>query len=360
MCKPLKHVLVALLALLWVSAWADPALYPGIGRNATLAEVAKWNIDVRPDFAGLPKGQGTVAQGQDIWEAKCASCHGVFGESNQVFNPLIGGVKPQDIQTGHVASLQDKSYPARTTLMKLSTVSTLWDYINRAMPWNAPKSLTINEVYAVTAYLLNLEGIVEQDFVLNEKSIALVQQRMPNRDGMTTHHHLWPGNEFGNMLAPDVGNVACMSACKTEVSITSSLPEFARDAHGNLAEQNRLVGQQKGVNTLRVSAAKAGDKVADKPKTATETAAQPNESPAAALALLKSNNCVVCHSLDSKSVGPAFTEVAKKHPGKTSYLTGKIINGGSGVWGSMPMPAQSLSVEDATTIARWLATGAKH
>jgi cytochrome c len=175
----------------------------------------------------------------------------VFGESNQTYNPISGGVQAQDLVSGHVANLQDKAYPARTTLIKLATVSTLWDYINRAMPWYAPKSLSTNEVYAVTAYMLHLDGIVAADFVLNEKSITQVQQRMPNRHGMNTHHHLWPGNEFGPPMASDVSNVACMSACKTEVSITSSLPEHARDAHGNLADQNRLVGQQKGVNTLR-------------------------------------------------------------------------------------------------------------
>jgi len=251
MYKPLKYLLAVLCALSSLSALADNSLYPGVGRNATLAEVAKWDIDVRPDFAGLPKGQGTVAQGQVVWEAKCAACHGVFGESNQTHNPISGGLQAQDLVSGHVANLQDKAYPARTTLMKLATVSTLWDYINRAMPWYAPKSLSTNEVYAVTAYMLHLDGIVAADFVLSEKSIAQVQQRMPNRDGMNTRHHLWPGNEFSSPAAPDVSNVACMAACKTEVSITSSLPEHARDAHGNLAEQNRLVGQQKGVLTLR-------------------------------------------------------------------------------------------------------------
>jgi cytochrome c len=68
----------------------------------------------------------------------------------------------------------------------------------------------------------------------------------------------------------------------------------------------------------------------------------------------------MCHQVESKLVGPAFTEIAKKYPGKTQYLSGKIIQGGTGVWGGITMPAQSLSIEDATTIARWLASGAKH
>jgi cytochrome c len=87
----------------------------------------------------------------------------VFGESNEVFSPIVGGTTADDIRTGRVASLNDGSFPGRTTLMKLSTLSTLWDYINRAMPWNAPKSLTPDEVYAVTAYMLSLGGIVADD-----------------------------------------------------------------------------------------------------------------------------------------------------------------------------------------------------
>jgi mono/diheme cytochrome c family protein len=147
---------------------------PGIGRPATPAEVAAWDIDVRADFKGLPKGSGSVAAGQDVWEAKCASCHGIFGESGEVFNPLVGGTTAADLQSGRTARLTDPSYPGRTTLMKLPTLSTLWDYIRRAMPWNAPKSLSNDEVYAVTAYMLNLGRIVADDFVLSDANIWLI------------------------------------------------------------------------------------------------------------------------------------------------------------------------------------------
>ena len=121
------------------AAKAKPA-YLNIGRNATPAEVAAWDIDVRPDFKGLPAGSGSVAKGQDLWEKQCASCHGTFGESNEVFTPIAGGTSKEDIKTGKVASLMSDKQPQRTTLMKVATVSTLWDYIYRAMPWNAPRS----------------------------------------------------------------------------------------------------------------------------------------------------------------------------------------------------------------------------
>lgn len=168
--------------------------FPGIGRPATPAEIAAWDIDVRPDFLGLPKGSGTVARGQDIWEEKCASCHGTFGESNQVFTPLIGGTSPADVASGNVANLKRQDYPQRTTMMKAPHVATLFDYIRRAMPWNEPKTLEVDEVYAVLAYMLNLAEIVPDDFVLDERTIRDVQAKMPNRNGMTTDHALWFGS----------------------------------------------------------------------------------------------------------------------------------------------------------------------
>ena len=110
-----------LLSLALLSAGiAQGAQYPGVGRAALPAEIKAWDIDVRPDFKGLPRGAGSVASGMTVWEARCASCHGVFGESNEVFAPLVGGTVPADIRSGRVARLNDASYPGRTTLMKLS------------------------------------------------------------------------------------------------------------------------------------------------------------------------------------------------------------------------------------------------
>ena len=149
---------VLLCSLLWTAGAAQA--FEGLGRLATSEEVKAWDIDVRPDFVGLPKGSGSVAKGMEVWEAQCASCHGVFGESNEIFTPIVGGTTAEDIKKGRVQSLKDGSSPQRTTLMKVPTLSTLWDYINRAMPWTAPKSLSTEEVYAVTAYILNMGGIV--------------------------------------------------------------------------------------------------------------------------------------------------------------------------------------------------------
>jgi S-disulfanyl-L-cysteine oxidoreductase SoxD len=316
--------------------------FPGIGRAATPAEVAAWDIDVRADFKGLPKGSGSVARGQEVWEAKCASCHGVFGESNQVFNPLVGGTTEADIRSGRVANLVRPDYPGRTTLMKLPSIATLWDYINRAMPWNEPKSLPVEEVYAVTAYMLNLARIVPDAFVLDDANIRQVQERLPNRNGMSAVHGLWPGTELGGHRKADVAAKACMANCRADVKVVSTLPDHARNAHGNLAEQNRLVGPQRGVNTA------AAAPVAGKPAAASAAPAE----------ILKKNNCLACHAQDRQLVGPSWRDVARKHAGKADYLAAKIREGGSGVWGAIPMPQQGIDAGDAARVAEWLATGA--
>ncbi len=348
-----KALIAIALAALAGSVLAQDK-YPGIGRDATAREVAAWDIDVRPDFKGLPAGSGSATKGQDVWEAKCAHCHGVFGESNEVFAPLIGGTTAKDIETGRVANLSRTDYPGRTTIMKVATVSTLWDYINRAMPWNNPKTLTTEEVYAVTAYLLSLANVVPDNFVLSDKNIADVQKRMPNRNGMTTRHAMWPGNEGGGVAKPDTANVRCMKDCATEPKVASLLPDFARNAHGNLADQNRLIGPQRGADTTRPER-KAGTVIAQAPAEAPKPAP---DSRQAVQALLAKHTCTACHGIDRKIVGPAFTDIAKKHGDKVDYLAGKIKAGSAGVWGPIPMPAQSLPDADARAIAVWIAKGA--
>ncbi|MDE3010355.1 MAG: cytochrome c [Pseudomonadota bacterium] len=212
-----------------------------IGRPPTAAEVAAWNIDVRPDFQGLPKGSGSASNGADIFEAKCAACHGSFAESNSVFPPIAGGVTAKDIETGRVANLATPGYPQRTTLMKIDHVSTLWDFIRRAMPYPNPKSLAPDEVYAIVAYLLSLNGVVAEDFVLDQDNIAEVDKRMPNRNGMRHDHGM--GRVDGT---PDVKSVACMHDCIATPQVHSALPDSERGTNGNLADQNRLYGPLRG------------------------------------------------------------------------------------------------------------------
>ncbi len=313
--------------------------YPNVGRTATPDEIKAWDIDVRPDFKGLPRGSGSVKNGEDIWEAKCASCHGTFGESNSVFAPIAGGTNRSDIEKGRTASLL-KPEQGRTTLMKLSQVSALWDYVNRAMPWNAPKTLTPNEVYAVVAFILNLGEIVPEDFVLSDANISEVQKRLPNRNGMTRAHGLWDPKG-----RPDVNNTACMKDCTIEKGVVSQLPDYARSAHGNLAEQGRTIGPVRGVHT----GAAAGS----------PTGPQPG-NPAKNLA--EKSGCLACHGVASKVVGPGLRDIAAKYkgiPGAEASLAAKVKAGGAGAWGEIPMPPNAqMQDDDIRTLVRWVLDGA--
>lgn len=341
--------------LAYAQSTQGSAKFPGVGRNATPAELIAWDIDVRPDFKGLPKGSGSVEQGQVIWESKCASCHGVFGESNEIFTPIAGGTTTDDIKTGKVASLGDRKQPQRTTLMKVPTVSTLWDYIYRAMPWNAPRSLTPDETYALVAFILSLGEIVPDDFVLSNTNIAEVQKKMPNRNGMTRNHGFWSVNG-----KPDINSPACMNNCVKFVQIGSTLPDFARNAHGNIAEQNRLYGPYRGSDSTKPPIAKLPGSAGEGLAHAAETHAATTKGPAA---LFKNENCGACHAPNAKLVGPSIANISAKYQGQSGavdQLMAKVKNGGAGVWGSIPMPPQSqLSDEDRKILVVWVLSGGK-
>jgi S-disulfanyl-L-cysteine oxidoreductase SoxD len=315
--------------------------FAGIGRAATPAEIKAWDIDVRGDFTGLPPGKGSVAKGMAVWEAKCASCHGVFGESNEVFPPIVGGTTKKDMETGRVTALVTNTETQRTTLMKLARLSSLWDYINRAMPWNAPKTLTTEEVYAVTAYILHLGDIVPAGFVLSDQNIRDTQNKLPNRNGLTQEHGLWSVRS-----KPDVQGTLCMKNCAANVKVASSIPDYARDAHGNLAEQKRLIGGTRGAQTGQPQAA---------PTAASAQTAVAGEEGAK---LAGKFACTACHAINAKLVGPSWQQITEKYaqrPDAVTYLAGKIRQGGQGVWGAVPMPAQpAVSEADAQTLARWL------
>jgi cytochrome c len=156
----------ALLACVSPSQAADRY---GLGTPATPEQIAGWNIDVFPDGTNLPPGQGTVQQGRQVYTAQCAACHGAKGEGG-MGDRLEGGM-------GSLAS----GKPVRTVGSFWPYATTLFDYIRRAMPLTAPQSLSNDEVYAVTAYLLAMNGIVKDDATLDAASLAKV--RMPNRDG---------------------------------------------------------------------------------------------------------------------------------------------------------------------------------
>ena len=159
----------ALAMLLCASASAVQAQSRyGIGRPATAAEIAGWNIDVGRDGSNLPKGSGSVNHGREVFAQQCASCHGDNGEGG-LGDRLVGG-------QGTIGTAK----PIRTVGSFWPYAPTLFDYIRRAMPQNAPQSLSDEDVYAVSAYVLNLNGLVAADATLDAKSLAAI--KMPNRD----------------------------------------------------------------------------------------------------------------------------------------------------------------------------------
>jgi cytochrome c len=150
------------------AAQAHAAGY-GIGTPVTGSALAAWNIDVAPDGHGLPAGSGDVAHGKDVFAAKCAMCHGAAGQGG-IGDKLVGGA-------GTLASAK----PVKTVGSYWPYATTLFDYIRRAMPYNAPQSLSADDIYAVSAYLLYLNGVVPDSTRLDAKTLPKV--RMPNRDG---------------------------------------------------------------------------------------------------------------------------------------------------------------------------------
>ncbi len=176
----------------------------GYGRDATPEEIAGWDIDVRPDGLGLPAGGATAEEGEMLYENQCAHCHGSFGE----------GVGRYPVLAGGEGTLREPR-PEKTVGSFWPYASTLWDYIHRAMPFAMPESLSDNEVYAITAYVLYLNDLIDYESELNQDNLALVE--MPNKDGFFIDDR------------PDVANERCMKSCKdpAKIEITSE-PESGR------------------------------------------------------------------------------------------------------------------------------------
>jgi cytochrome c len=186
---PIPKSALAILALTMVgsSALAETQGHYGIGRTATDAEIAGWNIDIGRNGENLPPGSGTVSHGREVFAQQCAACHGDKGEGG-VGERLVGG-------QGTIATPK----PIKTVGSFWPYAPTLFDYIRRAMPQNAPQSLGNEDVYAVSAYILNMNGLLPADATLDAKTLSAI--KMPNR------------SMFTGDPRPDVKSKACEKGC---------------------------------------------------------------------------------------------------------------------------------------------------
>lgn len=174
----------------------DPVMHYGYGTTPTSTQLEAWDIDVLPDGTGLPPGKGTVAQGEKLFEGRCSSCHGLFGQ---------GVAKYPNLNDPSAASLK-ASPPSKTIGNFWPYAPKIYDYVHRAMPFPIPGSLTPDQTYALTAYLLNLNNLVPGNFVADAKTLPKV--KMPNRNGFLI-----------NSLKPDTHATECMNNCKPAAAV---------------------------------------------------------------------------------------------------------------------------------------------
>jgi cytochrome c len=191
---------LAVAAALTLAASAATAGEYGLGRPALPEEIAAWDIDVSPDGTGLPEGSGDVFTGEEVFAEKCAVCHGDFAEGVDNWPKLAGG-----------QGTLDHEDPLKTVGSYWPYLSTTWDYVNRSMPFGAAQTLEADEVYAIVAYILYSNDLVDDEFVLSNETFTDVE--LPNAEGffvddrLTSEAHFWKAEP-------------CMSDCKDTVEIT--------------------------------------------------------------------------------------------------------------------------------------------
>jgi S-disulfanyl-L-cysteine oxidoreductase SoxD len=169
---------------------SGPAAHrPGLGKPVTEAQLAAWNIDIRtPDGLGLPPGSGSIAKGKAVYEGQCLVCHGPEAKGGPMFGTMVGGIG--SFTTNTRVLTPGSMYPY---------AGVLFDYVRRAMPLTAPQSMSNEDVYAVSGYLLHLNGLLPADAVVDAR--VLRELRMPNRDGFIVDDR------------PDTKAIRCMSNC---------------------------------------------------------------------------------------------------------------------------------------------------
>lgn len=283
----------------------------GLGRVATPDEIHAWDIDVRPDGQGLPPGEGSVEEGELLYENNCAVCHGAFGEGEGRWPVLAGG-----------AGTLSSDRPVKTVGSYWPYLSTVYDYVHRAMPFGAAQSLSDDGVYAITAYILYLNDLVDDDFVLSKENFT--EFRMPNEANFY----------MDDRDSSPVGHKTevCMSDCKTDVTIT---------ARARVIDVTPEDGSEPGEETVEKLTLEAGGSEAPvAPVAAEETAAAPAAIDAALAAEGETvfKKCRSCHQVGEGArhrTGPILNGIVGRTIGSVDGFkkySKKIVEmGGEGV-----------------------------
>jgi len=266
-------------------ATSEPHGNYNLGRMALPEEIAAWDVDVRPDGTGLPEGSGDVWTGEEVFIEKCAVCHGDFAEGVGNWPSLAGGD----------GTLADKD-PVKTVGSYWPYLSTVWDYVHRSMPFGSAQTLTADETYAITAYILYSNYLVEDDFVLSKDNFLEVE--MPNADGFIVDNreeaeaHFWDAD-------------VCMSDCKDEVEIT--MQAAVLDV---TPEEEEEEAAAEPAATDEVEMAAASDAATTDESAAEDTAALDAELVAAGEKVFR--QCKACHQVGDGAknrVGPHLNGV---------------------------------------------------
>lgn len=294
MSKFLNLTLAA--ALLATPAMAEKL---GLGRAALPEEVAAWDKDVRPDGVGLPVGSGDAIVGEEVFAEKCAACHGDFAEGIDNWPKLAGGM----------GTLSHKD-PLKTVGSYWPHVSTLFDYINRSMPFGAAQTLEPDEVYGIVAYILYSNDLIEDDYVMSNENLAAFE--LPNAAGFFVDDR--ETTEYAQFSAP-----ACMENCKETVEITM----HATVLDVTPGDPTDGAGAPAGASVEGGTAAPAAEPAAEPEKKAEEAAPAAVEVAAADPALIAAGEkvfkkCAACHKVGEgakNGTGPMLNGIVNRTMG---------------------------------------------
>ncbi|MDJ0627326.1 MAG: c-type cytochrome [Rhodobacter sp.] len=293
-----------------VATEGDATAKFGLGRPALPEEIAAWDVDIQPDGTGLPDGSGDVWTGEELFEDNCAICHGSFGEGVDNWPKLAGGM----------GTLADED-PLKTVGSYWPYLSTVWDYVNRSMPFGGAQTLTADEVYAITAYILYNNDLVDDDFTLSKENFAEVE--LPNAGGFIvddraeTEYPIWTG-------AP------CMENCKDSVEITmrARVLDVTPEEDGAEEAAETMGAESSGGAPVEVAAAETTETTAEMAETEEAVVAVAADPELIATGEKVFKKCKACHKVGDGAkhgTGPHLNGIVGAAVGAKDFKYSKAL-----------------------------------